>query len=333
MIFNKLYAKIKNFIKDNFVFLLSLFIIYLVLTFPLPYYIYNGGGILEINDRITIDGKKNNQDINLCYVNQLKGNVGTFLLSHVIPHWDLEKINDDDYDYEEELYRNKILLEESINNATINAYKKAGMEYDMLGEKVLVAYILDEAKTDLEVGDQIIKVNDNIIHSMDEFKNIVIENNFGEELKIEVMSKEKKKFRTATVIDIEGEKKAGVGIITNYILETNPNIEINFKGNEAGPSGGLMLTVAIYDRLTDSNISKNKKICGTGTIDSEGNVGEIGGVKYKLRGAVNKGCDIFIAPTYNFDEVKKEKKKNKYNIEIYEAKTFDETIDYLLKNK
>jgi len=331
--FNKLYVKIKNFIKDNFTFLLSLFIIYIVLTFPLPYYIYSGGGILEISDRIKIDEKNTNQDINLCYVNQLKGNVATFLLSYVIPHWDLEQIVDEDYNYEEELYRNKIMLEESINNATINAYKKANKKYDIIGEKVLVTYVFDEAKTDLEVGDQIIKVNDNIIHSIDEFKNIINENELGTKLKIEVMSKEEKKIRTATVIDIDGEKKTGIGIVTNYVIETNPKVEIMFKGNEAGPSGGLMLTVAIYDKLTNTNISKDKKICGTGTIDSEGNVGEIGGVKYKLRGAVNNDCDIFVTPTGNYEEVTREMKQNKYDIEIYEAKTFDETIDYLIKNK
>lgn len=331
--FNKLYVKTKNFIKDNFTYILFLFIIYIILTFPLPYYIYSGGGILGMDNRIKIDGDSSNQDINLCYVNQLKGNVATFLLSYVIPHWDLEKVIDEDYDYEEEAYRNKILLDESINNATINAYNKAGMKYDILGEKVLVTYVFEEAETNLEVGDQIIKVNDNIVHDMDEFKNIINEKEIGTELEIEVMSKEEKKIRNAKIIEIEDEKKVGIGIITNYVIETNPNIEIKFKGNESGPSGGLMLTVAIYDRLTNSNISQNKKICGTGTIDSSGNVGEIGGVKYKLRGAVDKNCDIFIAPTSNFDEVKREKKNNKYNIEIYEAKTFSETIDYLIKNK
>ena len=331
--FNKLYVKIKKFIKDNFTFLLSLFIIYITLTFPLPYYIYSGGGILEINDRIKIDGINNKQDINLSYVSQLKGNVATFLLSYVIPHWDLEHVSDEEYDYEEELYRSKILLEESINNSTINAYKKANKEVNIIGEKVLVTYILDEADTDIEVGDQIIKVNDNIIHNIDEFQNIISENEIGTELKIEVMSKEKKKIRTAMVIDIDGERKVGIGILTNYVIDTNPNIEINFKGNEAGPSGGLMLTVAIYDKLTNSKISENKKICGTGTIDIDGNVGEIGGVKYKLRGAVDNKCDIFIAPSSNFEEVKKEKKKNDYKIEIYEAKTFDDTIEYLINNK
>lgn len=331
--FNKLYVKIKNFIKDNFVFLLTLFIIYIVLTYPLPYYIYNGGGILGINDRIKIEGVNTKQDINLCYVNQLKGNIGTYLLSYIIPHWDREKIVNEDYNYEEELYRSKIMLDESINNAIINAYKKANKEYDIIGEKVLVTYVFEEAKTDLKVGDQIIKVNDNIIHNTDEFKNIILEHDLGEKVKIEVMSKEKKKIREATVIDIEGEKKAGIGIITNYVIESNPDVEISFKGNEAGPSGGLMLSVAIYDKLTNSNISSDKKICGTGTIDLDGNVGEIGGVKYKLRGAVKNGCDIFIAPSNNYKEVLKEVKDNNYKIETYEAKTFRETIDYLVENK
>ena len=33
-----------------------------------------------------------------------------------------------------------------------------------------------------------------------------------------------------------------------------------------------------------------KKIVGTGTIEEDGSVGEIGGVKYKLSGAVKKSC-------------------------------------------
>ena len=40
---------------------------------------------------------------------------------------------------------------------------------------------------------------------MDEFKNIIIENEIGTELNIEVMSKEEKKIRTAKVIDIEDD--------------------------------------------------------------------------------------------------------------------------------
>lgn len=331
--FNKLYVKTKKFIKDNFGFLIVLTIIYLTLTFPLPYYIYNGGGILGLENRIKIDDKKSKQDINLSYVNQLKGNVGTYLLSYVFPHWDKEKIETTEYDYEEELYRNKIMLEESINNAIINSYNEADKQYEIIGEKVLVTYIFGEAKTDLKVGDQIIKVNNMIIHNTDEFMDVINSGQIGDKLNIEVMSKEKKEIRTAEIINYNGEKKTALGITTNYVLKTDPEIEIMFKANEAGPSGGLMLTVGIYDKLTNAKLSTNKKICGTGTIDKEGNVGEIGGVKYKLRGAVKNGCDIFIAPSDNYKEVLKEKKENNYKIETYEAKTFKETLAYLEKIK
>jgi len=331
--FNKLYVKTKKFIKENFIFLIVLTIIYLTLTFPLPYYIYNGGGILSLEDRIEIENKELKQDINLSYVNQLKGNVGTYLLSYIIPHWDKEKIEDTEYDYEEELYRNKIMLEESINNATINAYKEAGKDYEVIGEKVLVTYIFKEAKTNLEVGDQIIKVNDMIIHNADEFMEIINSSEIGDKINIEVMSKEEKQTKTAEIVDYKEEKKTAIGILTNYILETDPEVEIKFKANEAGPSGGLMLTVGIYDKLTNSKLSDNRKICGTGTIDKDGNVGEIGGVKYKLQGAVKNKCDIFIAPSDNYEEVLKEIEKNNYKIKTYEAKTFKETLEYLKSTK
>lgn len=331
--FNRLYVKTKQFIKENLIFIIVLALLYIILTFPLPYYIYNGGGILNLNDRIEITDNKVNQDINMCYVNQLKGNVGTFLLSYIIPSWDKEKIIDTDYNYEEELYRSKILLSESINNATINAYKMAKKDYDIIGEKILVTYIFDEAKTTLEIGDQITKVDNNIIHNFKEFKEVIDNKNYGDKIKIEVMSKEKKKIKEAKIIKIDNEKKAGIGITTNYILKTSPKVSVKFKSTEAGPSGGLMMAIGIYDKLTLSNLSKNKKICGTGTIDKEGNIGEIGGVKYKLKGAVDSGCDIFLTPTDNYNEVKSEMKKNKYKIDIYEAKTFKETINYLETNK
>ncbi len=331
--FNKIYVKVKNFIKENLVLIITFIVLYVILTFPLPYYIYNGGGILNLGDRITVNGKEGNQDINMCYVNQLKGNIGTYLLSYIIPSWDKEKIVETNYNYEEELYRNKILLTESINNALINAYRVAGKKIDITGEKALVTYVLDEAKTDIVVGDQIIKADNTIIHNLDEFKEVVNSKSIGDIIEVEVMSKEKKKLKKVEIIEIDNEKKAGIALTTNYVLETDPKVDVKFNSNEAGPSGGLMMTIGIYDRITNSNISKNKKICGTGTIDIEGNIGEIGGVKYKLAGSVKNDCDIFLSPTDNFKEVQQEMKKHNYNIDIYEAKTLDETLKYLLEYK
>ena len=69
------------------------------------------------------------------------------------------------------------------------------------------------------------------------------------------------------------------------------------------------------------------------TINMDGTIGKIGGVKYKLAGAVNKHADIFIAPSENYEEALELKKKNKYDIKIVKADTFEEALEELKKLK
>ena len=73
-------------------------------------------------------------------------------------------------------------------------------------------------------------------------------------------------------------------------------------------------------------------IAGTGTMELDGKVGEISGVKYKLIGAVKKGADVFIVPTNNYEEALSVKQENNYDIEIIEASTFKEAVEKL-KNR
>ena len=52
--FNKVYLKIKEFMKEYYRTIIFLIICYFIFTFPLPYYIYAGGGTININDRVVI---------------------------------------------------------------------------------------------------------------------------------------------------------------------------------------------------------------------------------------------------------------------------------------
>ena len=58
-------------------------------------------------------------------------------------------------------------------------------------------------------------------------------------------------------------------------------------------------------------------------------VGEIGGVKYKLIGAVKNKADIFICPEENYEEAISVAKDKDYDIKIISAKTFDEALEKL----
>ena len=83
--------------------------------------------------------------------------------------------------------------------------------------------------------------------------------------------------------------------------------------------------------ITDFGLGTSTTYNGknTYTIDEDGNVGAIGGVKYKMLGAQKDGADIFFVPKENYDEAKKVYKKNNLSFELVMVETFDEAINYL----
>lgn len=77
-------------------------------------------------------------------------------------------------------------------------------------------------------------------------------------------------------------------VVTDYDYDLDPAITLKFKQSESGSSGGMMLTLSIYENITSEDLIKGKSIAGTGTIEKDGTIGEIGGVKYKIIGASKK---------------------------------------------
>jgi PDZ domain-containing protein len=63
-----------------------------------------------------------------------------------------------------------------------------------------------------------------------------------------------------------------------------------------GSSGGLLQALHIYNLLTPNDITGGLRIAGTGTIDVDGNVGAIGGVRQKIITSAMNGIDVFFVP-------------------------------------
>ncbi|KTR72347.1 hypothetical protein SA12R_01730, partial [Rothia kristinae] len=70
-----------------------------------------------------------------------------------------------------------------------------------------------------------------------------------------------------------------------------------------GPSAGTMFALGIIDELTPGSLTGGKHVAGTGTIDAQGKVGAIGGIRQKMIGARQAGATLFLAPADNCDEV------------------------------
>lgn len=69
-----------------------------------------------------------------------------------------------------------------------------------------------------------------------------------------------------------------------------------------GPSAGNMFALAIYDKLTKGSLGGGHTIAGTGTVAWDGDVGPIGGITHKMRGAAAEGARDFLAPALNCAE-------------------------------
>lgn len=330
--FTKIYDFLKNFIKDNYKGLLAILIIYLVFSIELPYSIYAPGGAIDLDERVTIENSyQTDGSFNMAYVSMVKGSLPFLLISYVIPDWDIVKTEDltiEGEDKEEMLAREKISLQTSIDNAILTAYNYAQQEIEITKTKAVVSYIAPEAQTDLKIGDEITKVNGEKISSFAELKAIIEQLEPKVTVNLEIIRNEKTLNITAKTYDEEGTK-IGVSIENIYEYETDPKISITSKASEAGSSGGLMMSLEIYNKLVTTDITKGYKIVGTGTIDAEGNVGEIGGVKYKLIGAVNNEADIFICPKENYKEAQKVAEEKNYDITIISVATFEEALKKL----
>jgi PDZ domain-containing protein len=335
LMLNKIYDNFKKYIKENYKFIITMVLILVVFTLPTDYEVYTPGGVINTFDRIKIDGSTESKgSLNMTYVGAKKGTIPVLILSYIFPNWDIENLSDDrieDESYEEIVERNKLSLHEVNKYSTIVAYKYAGKKCEIIKEDVTIYYVSDEADTSLKLGDIIKSVNGKNIENLTQFQEIITNAEIGDKLNLIVERDNNKETAYAVAREEDGKKMIGIYLISILDIKTEPKIDFIVKNNESGSSGGLMNALTIYDMLVEEDITKGLKISGTGTIDRDGNVGEIAGVKYKLAGAVKNKSDVFIVPSANYDEAIKEKKKNKYKIDIIKADTFENVLK-ILKN-
>ncbi len=324
--------KIKECLKNNYKFLIVLIFLILIFCIKFPYYIDAPGGISDISNKITIEGYESSGSFNLAYVKEYRATIPTLLISLFNKDWNVYKQEEmilDNEDAKTYFMRDRILLDESISDAIFVAYNKASKSIEIKENKLYVAYISDEADTNLKVGDKIVKINEIDVESKSEISDILNKLKVGDKISITVVNNDVISEKEAY---IDNDKKIGIILCEVNEYDTNPKIEVKTDSNESGSSGGLITALSIYNSLIKEDITKGLKIVGTGTIDKEGNVGSIGGVEYKLKSAVKNHADLFIVPKdENYMDAIKLKEKNGYKIKIIGVETFDEVINYLNK--
>ena len=94
-------------------------------------------------------------------------------------------------------------------------------------------------------------------------------------------------------------KRALVGVQIGIGYDFPFDVSVRLGEKIGGPSAGLIFSLGVYDRLTPGSLTSGTDIAGTGTIDTRGRVGPIGGIQQKIVAAQAAGASIFFVPPDN----------------------------------
>ncbi|MGB3764121.1 MAG: PDZ domain-containing protein [Ornithinimicrobium sp.] len=225
--------------------------------------------------------------------------------------------------------QNLELMTDSQQQAAVVALRAIGED---VPEEVKVAQVLVDAPADgvLSVNDQILAVAGDSIQTPDELREVLQDVTPGDEVEFTIVrdGAEQKIMvptgeQTDTSADGTEASRTIIGVYPASDFDLPFDITVN-AGNVGGPSAGLMFTLAIYDSITPGELTGGQDFAGTGTINSEGDVGPIGGIAQKMIGAQDEGADYFLAPADNCPDVVGHVPEG---LKVAKVATFDEARD------
>ena len=195
----------------------------------------------------------------------------------------------------------------SENVAIAVALDSLDYEIESEGDGVLVVGLLDDSpvKDKLIKNDLIVSINNELVKSVSEFISMLRTYEIGDIVNIGLIRNEQElNIETKLIEHVEYENEPMVGF-----LASTPNqqfifpFEVDIKtGNVGGPSAGMMMALNVFNLLTEDDITNGKKIAGTGTIEIDGSIGPVGGVKQKVIAAKRANAGLILVPTANYEE-------------------------------
>jgi PDZ domain-containing protein len=300
------------------------------------------GSILGVNQFISsesLGGKeKSESNFYLTYVHtrstsnrlsELLGNMSGYEKS-VAP---LKACSDFNYNDENE-YAHRILPYMSLN-AISSALHAANIEPMgvLLDPVVLSTSYKSETGKLFEPGDKLITMNGEDIEIGNLFNFMLNEHKEGDRITIVIERDGKRKDISfiAKERDCNNQLTAGIYAETTIDITNVDEAKIidTSKMQFAGNSAGLMLSLGLVQQLRpELDLTKGKKIAGTGAINVIGVVGAIGALDVKIRTAIKEGVDVFLYPKAQSDEI-----KNNYEdkILLIPVESLDQAINELQK--
>jgi PDZ domain-containing protein len=323
----------------------------MVWPIQLPYLARAPGPVSDAADFIEVEGAYEAAgDLLFLTITYSDVNLVEFLGAQIDPEVDLiarERVRPAGTSREEFRRQNLALMELSQQSAIFVALTKLGYEVTFEGSGALITGIIEDSAAEgvLQPQDVIVAVDGNEVEFVNDTIEALAGRTPGDEA---VLTIERPTDETSTEFEtlevtlvlgpyrivnedgtVEEDPDRGlVGVLldnasTTVIFPIDVKIDAE---NVGGSSAGMMFTLEIMNQLTEEDMTKGHRIAGTGTINADGTVGRIGGMRQKVFAAVAAGAEYLLVPEGNYEEAAEVVSDD---IELVEVATIDDALAFL----
>jgi Lon-like protease len=282
-----------------------------LLTVPMPFVEYRPGGATPIEPLVEIVGTE---------TTPLEG--GTALLTvrltrpaplqlvaaqldrerELIP---IARIYPQGVDRQDHLARERQRFDRQFEVAAAIGAAAAGVPLEVLTE-VVVIDIAPGGPADgrLAPGDVVLAVNGSPVTSGAALAALVSAGAPGDRLTLRISHAGSERDEVLVLAALDDTAQARIGVIVQTAVdELRLPIDIRLTPGIGigGPSAGLMVGLTVYDLLAAEDLLAGRLVAGTGTLDVDGRVGDVGGVAEKTVAAIEAGYDVLLVPSSSLE--------------------------------
>lgn len=308
------------------------------LTVNIPYYEFRPGsarpiaGLVEVSD---VETYRPQTDIAYTTVTLRHSTVASYLQAMFDD--DIEVVEDDvvlgGRSETENRQFNLQLMDTSKQDAIRVALVALGYDVPISISGIVVVRVQEgsAAEGELSIGDTIVSVDGEPLTEASDIARIMEPKRPGDVVTLGIEPPDRSEVRQVDITLGAAPDDPDRGIIGIELQPRDPDYEYPFpididSGSVGGPSAGLAFSLAIIDVLTPGELTGGLQVAVTGTIDREGNVGRVGGVKQKTAVVKSAGYDVFLVPSDEADDVRE---RAGDTLQVIPVDTLDDALDAL----
>ncbi|MGH3326377.1 MAG: PDZ domain-containing protein [Streptomycetales bacterium] len=317
--------------------LLILALVWAATGIVLPYFVIRPGEALAVGERVSFGGSQREDPLS-----------GRFLLTTValsqpsavgfVQAWiddDLTLLPRDEVipsgsQPREYFQAQRALFAESTRIAAAVGLRAAGREVTITGAGARVAAVVPGSPADgkLRKGDVIVSAARQPVHLTSDVIAVATRREPGDRVRLEVRREGKLSRVTVGLERSQQLERPRLGVAVRTVdLKIDLPFAVDVEsGRIGGPSAGLMVALTVYDLAQPGDLTRDRTVAGTGTIDTGGRVGPVGGVSQKVEAAVDAGASTFLVPS---EEAGEARRAARGRLRVIEVGTLDQAITAL----